>query len=187
MIGKKEDSIIISTHNHEDLYFAVGFSKRGKIVRIALPQKSSDDAVYEISKYHPKFHLSNINSDTVRMLCRMYHGENIQFDLELLEMDIDNPDEITSTIKTNFEKEVILEVAKIPYGDVKTYKEIAKSMNSNAFRAVGTAIGKNPFPILIPCHRVIRSDGKIGGFRGGTAMKVEILKNEGIQIEDYKL
>jgi methylated-DNA-[protein]-cysteine S-methyltransferase len=79
---------------------------------------------------------------------------------------------------------VIIEVAKIPYGTVKTYKEIAKSINSRAYRAVGTAIGKNPFPIVIPCHRVIRSDGKIGGFRGGTQMKVEILKKEGIKIEE---
>ncbi|MGB8233684.1 MAG: MGMT family protein, partial [Methanobacterium sp.] len=57
-------------------------------------------------------------------------------------------------------------------------------INCHAYRAVGTAIGKNPFPIVIPCHRVIRSDGKIGGFRGGTQMKVEILKNEGIKIDD---
>ena len=83
--------------------------------------------------------------------------------------------------------DVILEVAKIPYGNVSTYKEIAKLLDSHAYRAVGTAIGKNPFPILIPCHRVIRSDGKIGDFRGGTPMKVEILKNEGIKIDDLKL
>ena len=79
---------------------------------------------------------------------------------------------------------MIIKVAKIPYGTVKTYKEIAKSINSRAYRAVGTAIGNNPFPIVIPCHRVIRSDGKIGGFRGGTSMKVEILKKEGIKIEE---
>ena len=92
-----------------------------------------------------------------------------------------------STINTSFEKDVILEVAKIPYGTIKTYKEIAKSLNSHAYRAIGTAIGKNPFPIIIPCHRVIKSDGKIGDFRGGTPMKVEILKNEGIKIQDLKL
>ncbi|WP_048191439.1 methylated-DNA--[protein]-cysteine S-methyltransferase [Methanobacterium sp. SMA-27] len=80
-----------------------------------------------------------------------------------------------------------MKLQKYPCGSVRTYKEIAKLLNSHAYRAVGTAIGKNPFPILIPCHRVIRSDGKIGDFRGGTPMKVEILKNEGIKIQDLKL
>ena len=88
---------------------------------------------------------------------------------------------------TIFERDVILEVAKIPYGNVKTYKDIAESINSSAYRAVGTAIGKNPFPILVPCHRVIRSDGKVGGFRGGTSMKIEILENEGIKINKSKV
>ena len=50
---------------------------------------------------------------------------------------------------------MIIEVSKIPYGTIKTYKEIAKSLNSHAYRAVGTAIGKNPFPIVIPCHELL--------------------------------
>ena len=185
MNKKNKSKIIISTHKHENLYFAVGYSEKKKIIRIALPQKSLEDTVNEISKYYPNYQISNENTKTAQNLSQMYHGENIDFDLELLELDLGESSE--STIKTSFERDVILEVAKIPYGSVKTYKEIAKSLNSHAYRAVGTAIGKNPFPIIIPCHRVIRSDGKIGGFRGGTPMKVEILKNEGIKIEAFKI
>jgi methylated-DNA-[protein]-cysteine S-methyltransferase len=184
-MNEKDDGIIlISTHKNGNLYFAVGYSNKKKIVRIALPQKSLEDAVYEISKYHPKYCLSNENDKTLQNISLMYYGENLDFDLNLLELDINVSSLVKSTIKTRFEREVILEVAKIECGTVKTYKEIAKLINSHAYRAVGTAIGKNPFPIVIPCHRVIRSDGKIGGFRGGTPMKIEILKNEGIKIDD---
>jgi len=180
---KKDDVIIsISTYKHENLHFAVGYSNNRKIVRIALPQKSLEEAVYEISKYHPKYHLSNENNNIAQKISSMYFGENLDFDLNLLELDLGESFPERSTLKTSFERKVILEVAKIPYGCVLTYKEIAKSINSHAYRSVGTAIGKNPFPIVIPCHRVIRSDGKVGGFGGGTPMKVEMLENEGIKI-----
>ncbi len=180
MNKKIKKPIIISTHKNDNLYFAVGYSEKGKIIRIALPQKSEEDAIFEIAKYYPEFSVSDQYSETAEMLCNIYHGRDVKFNLEMLDIG-------ESTINTPFEIDVILEVAKIPHGSVRTYKEIAKLLDSHAYRAVGTAIGKNPFPILIPCHRVIRSDGKIGDFRGGTPMKVEILKNEGIKIDDLKL
>jgi methylated-DNA-[protein]-cysteine S-methyltransferase len=185
MNEKEKNPITISTYNHEELYFAVGYSKNKKIVRISLPQKSLEDAIAEISKYHPNYSLTDKHNDTALKICQIYHGTNLDIKLDELELGLDlnkSPPSKTS-IKTSFERDVIIEVAKIPYGIVKTYKEIAESLNSHAYRAVGTAIGNNPFPIIIPCHRVIRSDGKIGGFRGGTPMKVEILKNEGIKIK----
>jgi methylated-DNA-[protein]-cysteine S-methyltransferase len=187
MKKKNKSPIIISTHNHENLYYAVGFSESGKIVRITLPQKSVEEAIYEISMHHPKFLVSDEYSETARMLCEMFHGKDVHVDIRLLELDIDESSSETSTIKTPFERDVIVEVSKIPHGNIKTYKEIARSVNSQAYRAVGTAISKNPFPILVPCHRVVRSDGKVGGFRGGTQMKVEILENEGIKIDALKI
>lgn len=87
----------------------------------------------------------------------------------------------------DFQKKVLLEVKKIPHGEVRTYKQISEAINSKAYRAVGTAIGKNPLPLIIPCHRVIRSDFKVGGFFGGSEMKKEILKNEGIHIVNDKI
>jgi methylated-DNA-[protein]-cysteine S-methyltransferase len=183
-----KNPIIISTHKHRKLYFSVGYSESNKILRIALPQNNLKDAITEITKYHPNYILSDRYNDTARKICRIYHGENLNFNLENLELEFeDNASDSKTTINTLFEKNVILEVSKIPYGTTKTYKEIAKSLNCHAYRAVGTAIGKNPFPIIVPCHRVIRSDGKIGGFRGGTPMKVKILENEGIKIESLKI
>jgi methylated-DNA-[protein]-cysteine S-methyltransferase len=181
MYRRNNSQITISTHNCKNLYFAAGFSKKGRIVRIALPKDNLNDAVSEISKQHPDFSISNENNEIVQEIASIYFGKNINFDLKLLEMDIESEYE-TSTIKTNFERDVILEVSKIPHGTVQTYKDIAESLNTEGYRAVGTAIGKNPFPIVVPCHRVIRSDGSIGWFRGGTEVKVDMLTNEGLKI-----
>ena len=82
---------------------------------------------------------------------------------------------------TFFQKKVWLELSKIPKGETRTYKEIAIAIGRPlAVRAVANACGKNPHPIKIPCHRVIRSDVKLGGYSapGGTAAKLRILKEE---------
>jgi methylated-DNA-[protein]-cysteine S-methyltransferase len=82
---------------------------------------------------------------------------------------------------TLFQKKVWLELSKIPKGETRTYKEIAIAIgHPKSARAVANACGKNPQPIKIPCHRVIRSDGKLGGYsaQGGTAAKLRILKEE---------
>jgi methylated-DNA-[protein]-cysteine S-methyltransferase len=187
-MDKRKDLVIISIHNNGNLYFAAAFSQRGKIVRIALPKTNLEDLVTEISNYHPKFIINNMYEDIVEIISEMYHGNMLNFDIELLEMDISTESSHeTSTIKTNFERNVILEVASIPKGHVRTYKEIATSMKTQGYRAVGTAIGKNPFPIVVPCHRVVRSDGTVGGFRGGKQMKVEMLINEGFKIKSDKI
>jgi len=82
---------------------------------------------------------------------------------------------------TKFEKAVLIEVAKIQRGKVVSYKQIAQAIGRpNAYRAVGNALKKNPLPMLIPCHRVIRSDGDIGKYAfGGKVRKRELLKKEG--------
>ena len=88
---------------------------------------------------------------------------------------------ISKTSGTSFQKKVWLELLKIPKGEIKTYKEVAIAIgHPKAARAVANACGKNPQPIKIPCHRVIRSDGKLGGYsaQGGTAAKLRILKEE---------
>jgi AraC family transcriptional regulator, regulatory protein of adaptative response / methylated-DNA-[protein]-cysteine methyltransferase len=79
-------------------------------------------------------------------------------------------------IGTAFQKNVWLALLQIPFGKTTTYSAIARVIGiNNAARAVGNAIGSNPVAILIPCHRVIRADGKIGGYRWGTTRKNEIL------------
>ena len=80
------------------------------------------------------------------------------------------------------QKKVLLAEHAIPRGWVSTYKKIATVIGiPNGARAVGNALAKNPFPIIIPCHRAIRSDGHLGGFQGGIRMKRALLKLEGIQ------
>jgi methylated-DNA-[protein]-cysteine S-methyltransferase len=82
---------------------------------------------------------------------------------------------------TDFQKLVWAEIDKIPYGTTITYKEIAKKIGKpKAARAVANACGQNPNPIIRPCHRVICSDGKIGGYSapGGAEMKKKLLEDE---------
>ncbi len=83
-------------------------------------------------------------------------------------------------MNTSFKKAVYEVVARIPKGQFMTYKEVAEKIgNPKASRAVGTVLSKN-FDLAIPCHRVIRSDGKMGGYnRGGITRKLSILKEEG--------
>lgn len=80
---------------------------------------------------------------------------------------------------TSFQQKVWRQIVKIPYGETKTYKEIAEAIgHHHSFRAVGQACKKNPIPILIPCHRVVRSNGAIGGYSGGERLKKSLLDME---------
>lgn len=91
------------------------------------------------------------------------------------------------TVLTKFEWSVLEAVMTIPFGETRSYQWVAEKVRRpKAVRAVGQALGKNPYPVLIPCHRVIRSDGKLGGFSGGVKKKKELLNLEG-QIKGYLL
>lgn len=82
----------------------------------------------------------------------------------------------------------VYEVTKrIPKGKVSTYKEIAKALNCKAYRAVGSALNKNTYAPIVPCHRVISSTGDLGGFASGIKNKIKILNKEGVEIRDNKI
>ncbi|MFH1824297.1 MAG: methylated-DNA--[protein]-cysteine S-methyltransferase [Candidatus Firestonebacteria bacterium] len=82
---------------------------------------------------------------------------------------------------TEFSKKVWLALIKIPYGKVVSYKKLAEKIrNLKSFRAVGNALTKNPIPVIIPCHRVILSNGELGRFSGGIKWKKLLLKIEGV-------
>jgi len=84
---------------------------------------------------------------------------------------------------TDFQIKVWNELMKIPYGQTRTYKDIAESIDvPKGYRAVGNALNKNPILIVIPCHRVIGSDGKLTGFRGGLELKAKLLELERSQM-----
>ena len=101
-------------------------------------------------------------------------------------MDIEkrrrNPKKLKNSIFFSFTQKVFEVVKKIPRGKVLTYKEVAKRAgNAKASRAVGNILNKNYNP-KIPCHRVIRSDGKLGGYNRGSNKKRQILKSEGVDL-----
>lgn len=90
-------------------------------------------------------------------------------------------------MKKDFNNKCYKKVSLIPKGMITTYAEIANSLDSNAYRAVGNAMAKNHKLISVPCHRVIRSDGSLGGYALGINKKIQLLKKEGIQIKDNKV
>ena len=82
---------------------------------------------------------------------------------------------------TDFEKRVYAAVSKIPRGQTRSYKWVADKIGRpKAYRAVGNALNKNPYTGVVPCHRVIRSDGSVGGFAKGARRKIELLKSENV-------
>lgn len=88
---------------------------------------------------------------------------------------------------TPFQIDVWEQTRLIPFGETRSYRSIALKVNNpGAFRAVGQALGKNPVPLLVPCHRVIASDGRLGGFTAGISTKVHLLQLEGISIDHGK-
>jgi len=89
---------------------------------------------------------------------------------------------------TVFEKKVLELTSLIPKGKVTTYKLLAQAIGRpNASRAIANALGKNRSLIVVPCHRVIRSDGQAGGYQKGRAKKIEILSTEGVKIKAGKI
>ncbi len=84
-------------------------------------------------------------------------------------------------------KELYNLLKKIPKGKVTTYKELAQKLETKGFRAVGKIVGKNPEAPKVPCHRVVRSDGGLGGYAFGIKKKIELLEAEGVKISAGKV
>jgi methylated-DNA-[protein]-cysteine S-methyltransferase len=106
---------------------------------------------------------------------RFLEGENIEFNLKLLDFDL----------CTEIQEKVLRAEFQIPRGYITTYKRIAEYVGiKNGARVVGNSLAKNPFPIVIPCHRAIKSNGELGGYQGGIDMKRKLLEMEGIEISE---
>jgi len=105
--------------------------------------------------------------DCIRQLDEYFKGKRMTFDLPLI------------ISGTDFQKKVWNELKKIPFGKTASYKEIAlKAGNIKAVRAIGNANNKNKIAVIIPCHRVIGSDGKLSGYAGGVKRKKWLLEHE---------
>ena len=90
-------------------------------------------------------------------------------------------------VKKSFSERVYDLVIKIPPGRVSTYGNIAHALNLKAYRAVGNAMNKNPHAPSTPCHRVISSNGTLGGYSKGIKKKIQLLKSEGVEIKNNKI
>lgn len=107
--------------------------------------------------------------DIVRKLNLLLQGREVEFPLGILNMDK----------LTRFQHEVLAFTSGIPRGEVRSYREVAEAVGRpKAARAVGNALASNPFPLAVPCHRVIRTDGGIGGFGAGPEIKRKLLALE---------
>lgn len=86
------------------------------------------------------------------------------------------------------ERRVYQKLLKVPKGKVTTYGDLAKAVGlENGQRVIGQIMNKNPFPVIIPCHRVVKSDGKVGGYYYGEEVKTKMLLDEGIFIKNGKI
>ena len=89
----------------------------------------------------------------------------------------------------NFQESVLNIVKQIPKGKLMTYGEIARELTGSvrAARAVGQAVAKNPYPVVVPCHRVVRSNGDVGGYSLGVDKKIKLLSEDGVEIKGRKV
>jgi methylated-DNA-[protein]-cysteine S-methyltransferase len=112
-------------------------------------------------------------AELAEQIQRFLVGEAVEFDLSLLALGR----------CSEFQRSVLLAEHGIPRGWISTYGRIARHVGvQGGARAVGGALARNPFPIIIPCHRAIRADGHLGGFQGGLAMKRALLELEGVEV-----
>jgi len=84
----------------------------------------------------------------------------------------------------SFDKDCYKLLLKIPEGKVTTYKEMAEALDTKAYRAVGQAMNRNPNLVTVPCHRVVNSNGEVGGYAVGSARKIELLREEGVEVSE---
>jgi methylated-DNA-[protein]-cysteine S-methyltransferase len=113
--------------------------------------------------------------DLAGRIAAFLDGADVHFALGHVRLDLCPP----------FQRKVLLAEYGIPRGRVSTYRRIAAHLGvAGGARAVGNALATNPFPIVIPCHRAIRSDGALGGYQGGLAMKRALLAQEGVAVDE---
>jgi len=87
----------------------------------------------------------------------------------------------------SFDERCYILLGKVPKGRVTTYKELAKALGTRAYRAVGGAMKRNPYAPRVACHRVVKSDGSLGGFAYGAREKIKRLRDEGVKVRTGKI
>jgi len=149
----------------------VAVTRRG-LVRVSFPNEDHGWVVDDLAtRVSPRVLEAPARLDAVRrQLDEYFDGRRRHFDLSL-----------DWSLTTGFRRRVLRTTARIPYGSVSTYQQVAaRAGNARAARAAGSALGSNPMPIVVPCHRVVRTGGNLGGFGGGLDVKARLLELEGV-------
>jgi methylated-DNA-[protein]-cysteine S-methyltransferase len=152
----------------------VGATREG-LVRVGLPSQPEDEVLQELAErvsprvlHASRGSLTQARSELDEYFDRRRQAFGIPLDWRL---------------STGFRREVLRATAAIPYGHTASYRDVATSAGSpGAVRAAGSALATNPLPIVVPCHRVLRTDGGLGGYRGGTETKAALLSLEGLLV-----
>ena len=142
------------------------------VVRVGLPSEDEDGLLEELARRVSSrvlFAPRDAATRARRQLDEYFNAQRHAFDLTL-----------DWRLTAGFRREVLRATAQIPYGQTASYRRVATEAGSPAaVRAAGTALATNPLPILVPCHRVLRSDGTLGAYRGGLEAKAQLLGLEG--------
>jgi methylated-DNA-[protein]-cysteine S-methyltransferase len=142
------------------------------LVRVGLPNQDEEALLADlVQRVSPRVLETPTPFDQARRELDLYFaGELTEFDLPL-----------DWRLSKDFRRRVLRAIARIPYGQTRSYTQMATTAgNERAVRAAGTACGSNPLPLLVPCHRVLRSGGALGGYGGGLPMKEGLLRLEGV-------
>lgn len=148
----------------------VAGTRRG-LVRVAFPTEREDDVLFDLAEsISPRVLHSPARLDEVRReLDQYFERRRDRFELRL-----------DWRLTHGFYRDVLRATARVPYGETMSYAEIAaKAGRPMAFRAAGSALGSNPMPLVVPCHRIIASGGGLGGYGGGIEVKEYLLGLEG--------
>lgn len=149
--------------------------KDGKLTQCTLPKSSSEAALDALHAGLDSSFVEDIAAfgDLPARFKRYFEGERVDFSQVPLNLDG----------RGRFQADTLLAAQRISYGELMSYRELAVAAGSpRAARAVGNAMASNTTPIIVPCHRVVTSDGKIGGFSSGLDWKRTLLKLEGVNI-----
>ena len=142
------------------------------LVRVGLPNQDDELLLAELAtRVSPRVLETAAPFERVRRELDLYfEGKLTEFDLPL-----------DWRLSRDFRRRVLRGIARIPYGQTRTYTQMAKGAgNERAVRAAGSACGSNPIPVVVPCHRVLRTSGALGGYGGGLPMKEALLRLEGV-------
>jgi len=155
-------------------WLGIAWSERG-LVAVTLPQPTETAALNKLPTGSDPVPLAPPGLDILNLtdrLCRYFQGE-----VEILDEPLD------PAIGTSFQRRVWAICRAIPRGETRTYAELAHEAGSpRAARAVGQAMARNPWPVIVPCHRVLGSDQRLTGYGGGLEMKRQLLVMEGAML-----